>query len=160
MLNEPNIIADIFHNSRGLTRWYLKKLSDEQMMARPERDGKPFNSAYWIQGHLAWSEAMLVIQGTGGEKPSVEWLNLFAIGSDPGKIEGAPDLIQLREGFNQIHEAAMLHVRSLDPESLGEPSGNGLFPTRRASLYHAIRHESTHTGHLGWLCKMHGVATI
>jgi len=160
MLTEPQIIADIFNNARGLTRWYLKKMSDEQLMVRPVYDGKTFNSAYWEQAHLAWAEAFLVIRSTGGEVPPIGWLQQFGIGANPDAIKDAPDLETLRSDFASIHETAMNHVRQLDPESLGEASGVPMFATRRIALYHAIRHEATHTGHLGWLCKMHGVGTV
>jgi len=160
MLNETQVIADIFHNARGLTRWYLKKMSAEQRMLRPVLEGKTFNSAYWVQAHLAWAEAYLLIFSTGGEVPPIPWLSQFSIGSNPDAVQDGPDLETLDRDFAAIHEQAMAHVRQVDPESLGESSGIQMFPTRRIALYHAIRHEATHTGHLGWLCQMHGIGTI
>jgi hypothetical protein len=160
MLNETQVIADIFHNTRGLTRWYLKKMSAQQRMLRPVLEGKVFNSAYWIQAHLAWAESYLIIHSTGGEVPAIPWLSQFSIGANPEAVQDDPDLETLDRDFGAIHERALAHLRQVDPESLGAPSGIAMFPTRRIALYHAIRHEATHTGHLGWLCKMHGIATI
>jgi len=91
MLTEPQIIADIFNNARGLTRWYLKKMSDEQLMVRPVYDGKTFNSAYWEQAHLAWAEAFLLIRSTGGEVPPIGWLQQFGIGANPDAIKDPRD---------------------------------------------------------------------
>ena len=161
MLTEPQVIADIFHNTRGLTRWYLKKLSDDQMFIRPMRDGHTFNSAFWIQAHLIWAQKFLLLQGTGGDSPSIPWLDNFRLGADGSKMpDNAPSLEELRNTFSEVHELALQHVRQLDPESLGESSGLPMFETRRSVLYHAIRHEANHSGHLGWLCKIHGVKTV
>ncbi len=160
MQNEPQIIADIFHQTRGLTRWYLKKIPEEKMVLRPEFNGVQLNSAYWIQAHLCWAEAYLCIKSTGAEVPEIPWLNQFTLGSKPEQIKQEPSVQEVRDAFEQVHQLAMDHIRALDPESLGESSGLPMFPTRRIALYHAIRHEGTHTGHIGWICKLLGIPAV
>lgn len=61
-----------------------------------------------------------------------------------------------------MHAKAIEHVRTLDDVALSAPNPTGLpfGPQIRDVITHAIRHESSHTGHLGWLCKLHGVKTM
>jgi uncharacterized damage-inducible protein DinB len=158
---EPVIIADIFDRARALNRWYLRKFTEEQLLIRPRVGEKTFNSARWIAAHLTWAEASLLLRSTGAQAPDIPWLDAFAIGSDADKAErDAPAMQDIQAAMEAVHAQALAHVRALDPESLGEPFGLPLFKTRRDGLYHAIRHEATHTGHLSWLCKMLGIASV
>jgi hypothetical protein len=66
--------------------------------------------------------------------------------------------------MNEVHEKSLAHVRNLEPVNLEQPNLAGFeFPgvkTVRDVIVHAIRHEGTHAGHLGWLCKLHGIKTV
>jgi uncharacterized damage-inducible protein DinB len=48
----------------------------------------------------------------------------------------------------------------LDEENISKMSLGGQDTSKRFSVIHAIRHESTHTGHFGWICKMKKIKTI
>jgi uncharacterized damage-inducible protein DinB len=158
---EPVIIADVFDRARALNRWYLRKFSDEQRLIRPRLGEHTFNSARWIAAHLTWAEANLLLRSTGGQVPAIPWLDAYAIGSDAEKAErSAPSMADIEAAMDEVHQLALAHVRSLDPDTLGEPFGLPMFKTRRDGLYHAIRHEATHTGHLSWLAKMLGIPTV
>lgn len=72
--------------------------------------------------------------------------------------------MEIWKQFKTIHQQAITHVAGLTDEQLDQPSKSE-FPiagvkTVRDAIIHAIRHESVHTGHIGWLCKLHGIKTI
>jgi len=57
----------------------------------------------------------------------------------------------------------MAHLPTLGAEALERPNPSGIpaiGKTVRDVITHAIRHEGSHIGHLGWLCKLHGVRTM
>lgn len=162
-LTQATIIADIFEETRKLTRFYISKVDPTWAEWQPTADGVPLNSAYWLVAHLTWAQHALLVQSLGGPPLDIPWLKHYALGADGTLHEGRPSFEELLADFNRVHAHAMQYVRTLTDEQLEEPAEITAIAwqtTKRKVFYHAIRHEGTHIGHLGWLCKIKGVKTI
>jgi hypothetical protein len=153
---------------RDLSAGMLKKLNE-----LPDFDPKRvftvadqrLNSVYWLTAHIAWAQNNLVLRPIGAPNPELQWLKLFGLGKAPeeGETQG-PAWSEVQAGFVRVHELALVHLQQLDPEVLSQPNplnwnwrGQG---DVRTALRHHIAHEGMHTGHLSWLCKLHGVKLI
>lgn len=157
---ELRTIISMFRRSRGLSNFYLEKIPHDKFHVRPEASGVVLNSAYWLTGHLIWAERGLVIKSTGGTPVDLPWIKDFAIGADPEQATTALEVPELLATMTQSHEQAIAHIKTLSEAQLDKEGAGGMFKTWRDCLYHAIRHEASHAGHLGWLCKIHGVKTF
>ena len=163
-MNEGRIYADLLDNSRELTRWYLSKLKDVDVNKSFEMEGKKYNSVMWEIGHLAVTENFLGLYLTNGPSQRIEWAPTFGIGSSiPSKSE-APEYKDVWATFKQVHQTTIEHIGSLTKEELDAPSRKPYelvnITTVRQAVMHVIRHEGVHCGHLGWLCKMHGIKMV
>ena len=161
---EIDYLIDQLDASRVLTRFYMSKLKEVDMTKSFEYDGNQFNSAYWVLAHIAWAENMLLLRGTGGQRLRFPWLKSFEIGSTYIHTSEMPPIKEIIDGMKLIHETAITHLKTLSIDALNEPNaldfefmGN---KTTRMIIQHAARHEASHAGHLGWLCKMHGINTF
>jgi hypothetical protein len=155
-------LADMLDMTRGLTRWYMSFLKNVDMKQRFELSGIELNSPLWIAAHLVWAENMLVLQSTGGTPLNIAWLAQFQLGSEYDN-NNLPEVKDALDSMKAVHEASLAHIRSLTDEQLNEPNLSGISfgaNTKRNVLQHAIRHEGTHAGHLGWICKLHGIQTV
>lgn len=160
---EPQIIAAILDQARKLTLIYVKRLVEVDVHKRFVIEDKAFNSAYWEIAHLAWAEAGLVLKTIGKPYPLPEWLRQFTLGSNPDVVKEMRPLPELLDTLADIHHASLEALNMLDPAVLDQPSELQFLNWKtdvRHVLYHAIRHEGVHTGHLGWLCKLHGIKVI
>lgn len=165
-MNEANILADVFEQTRQLSRFYISRLKDTDPTTTITVGEIPLNSAYWIVAHLAWAEHFLLVQGTGGAplKSEWAWLSQYGFGSDGKIANNSPNFKTTLDTLNQVHAEAMQYLNSLPPETLDEENTLGFsfggLNTKRSIIQHAIRHEGTHAGHLGWLCKLNGAKTV
>jgi len=129
-----------------------------------EFDGKKFNSAYWVLAHICWGQNMLLLQATNGPAHNYDWFEKVMIGSTFNPDDVLPDLREVLDAFKEIHATSVKHVGSITDAQLDEKNTLGISfndeGTIRKIIQHHIRHEATHAGHLGWLCKMHGVKTF
>lgn len=161
---EAMALADTFEFTRGLTRYYMSRLKGHDMKKIFEVEGRPLNSAYWLVAHLVWAENMLLLRSLYGPTFDKPWLQRFGFGSDATDQKGWPDFSEIIAGLKEVHIIAMDHLRSLPDEKLDAPNltqlGLGQEPTYRTAIQHAIRHEGTHAGHLGWLTKLYDVKTL
>ncbi|MFH1320427.1 MAG: hypothetical protein ABII90_07230 [Bacteroidota bacterium] len=64
--------------------------------------------------------------------------------------------------MGEVHKEALKFIRSLNNKQLDEAFQIDFlgFENKRIVLYHAIRLEAAHAGHLGWICKLNGIKTI
>ncbi|MCU0433436.1 MAG: DinB family protein [Bacteroidia bacterium] len=166
--NELQALVRGMNHARGISQSMLNKLN-----ALPGFDAKKvftvgdtrLNTVYWLTGHIAWAENNLVLRATGGPNPELPWLKLFGLGKPAEEAEqNGPAWEEVLAGFARVHELVLAHLATLDVEVLGQPVPTG-FVWRgesdvRMSLRHQVVHESMHTGHLGWLCKLYGVKLI
>ena len=162
-MTQAQILADTFQEARNLSLSYFSKLKNFDIKKEFEVEGKKLNSAYWIIGHLPVTENYLLLRCTGAEIVKFAWAKPFGLGGKQSDLIELVSVDEIMQIMNEVHEKAMLYVRSLTDKQLLEKSGSTIVfgdGSIRAILMHAIRHEATHAGHLGWLCKLHGVETI
>lgn len=164
MTSEAHVYADVYHNVRSLTKFYLANARTLDPHHRPVADGKQLNSLYWLVGHLVWTEYSLIHYGVGGEELTIPWLSYFELGSELTTTDALPTFEELLEELDRSHERALEIIRSLNDDELYQPNNVGISfggnASKRMLLHHAIRHEPCHTGQIGWLCKIHGVKVI
>jgi hypothetical protein len=159
---EAIALADMLDMARQLTRWYLSLLKNTDMKHRFELNGIQLNSPLWIAAHLVWAENMLVLHSTGGNPVSISWLDRFQLGAEYDE-SSLPNVKDVLDSMKAVHHCSIQHIRSLSDNQLDEPNHSGISfgaNTKRNILQHAIRHESIHAGHLGWICKLHGIKTV
>jgi hypothetical protein len=161
---QANLLADTYEMAYGLVRFYTGSLKQADPNLQWEVNGNKLNSIAWINAHLCWSENMLLLQAIGGPSTGIVWLDHYTFGSDGSLHDAKVDMKAILTDRKIVHEAAMKHLRSLSDEDLekdnllGISFGSG--KTYKNIIQHAIRHEGTHAGHLGWLCKINGVKTV
>lgn len=163
-MTEAQILARQLDKARELSRWYLSLMKGCDPKKTFEFEGKIFNSIIWEVGHMAMSENFLANYLTYGPARKEDWFKHFAMGGSNQVNEDYPEFKAVLDSFKAIHANTLEHLNSLTNEDLDQPTKKE-FPvagikTVRDTIIHAIRHESTHTGHLGWLCKLHGVKSI
>jgi len=159
------VLADQLTTSRELTRWYLSKLKETDPFKQFEIEGKKLNNWYWIVAHMAWAEHFLIINGTGGEPlPEFEHLQNFSMGNSFSEVNAKHDVKELLGIFKKVHEHCIARLQELTEEQMAEDNRLGFSFSSDMSVkgifMHAIRHEGTHTGSLGILCKAFEVKTV
>jgi hypothetical protein len=163
-MTEAQILSRQLDKARELSLWYLSFLKNADTHKTFDFEGKTFNPIIWEVGHLAVTESFLALYLTYGEAPKIAWGKQFGLGSSNIPNEEYPEYAEIWSTFKSIHQQAIQHIASLTDEQLDQPTKTKFnlagVETVRDAIMHAIRHESVHTGHLGWLCKLHGIKTI
>lgn len=161
---ETETLIETLEMSRNLTQYYLNKLKGQDVYKVFEIDDKQLNSILWLVAHLTVSESWLLLVCTGGEKIKIPWARQFGLGSEIPKKEEYPPIDEIFRLFNEVHQIAIKHISKLTDDDLNKPTTNGTNfggeDSIRSIIKHAIRHECSHAGQLGWLCKLFGVKTI
>jgi len=163
-ITESKILADAFQSVRNLTKLYLSKFEGIDIFQNLEFNGKKFNSAYWLMGHLAWSEHYLLVEGLGGKKMDIPWLEKFSLGAKPDDTDRSPAYGEILKTLDKVHDSAMKQMLSLSGDELDKPNmidaTFGGKNTKRAVILHAIRHEPAHAGQLSWILKANGITFV
>lgn len=157
-MNDNIVIADILEDTRRLTLYFIKQLDPEQASQRFSAAGYALNSAAWLMGHLVWAEDALTMRALGHKGMGYPWLKYFDFNADGSLPADAPGFKELYNALRETHEASQAFLRNLDPATLDEASTGELasyWDSKRKILYHAIRHEGQHSGHISWLVKLH-----
>lgn len=160
---EAQVLSHVMDRTREWTRFHLSALKGLDPHRRFTCEGKAFNTVFWLVAHLATAENGLLLAATGGPFEKFWWAKHFTLGASGLPVEECPPYPEVWETFNAVHAKAIAHVATLDEAALDAPNPTKLTaigPTVRDVVTHAIRHEGSHTGHLGWLCKMHGIKLI
>jgi len=161
---QTQTLLETLELSRDLTKFYLSHLKGKDEHKVFEIDGKKLNSISWLIAHITVSENWLLLVCTGGEKVAIPWARQYGLGSIPPNKEDAPAFEEILTYFKEVHQKATEHISKLTDEELAKPTTNGTTfggeDSIGAIIKHAIRHECTHAGHLGWLCKLFDVKTI
>lgn len=165
MANEQvKLLAETYEMSHGLVRFYTSALKTADPYQQWEVNGKKLNSIAWITAHLCWVENWLLLKALDGPAIAIDWADHYKLGSDGTLHEPAVDFKTILQHRKTVHEAAMLHINSLSDADLTKenPAGVKLWGdgSYKMMIQHAIRHEASHAGHLGWLCKINGIQTI
>lgn len=159
--SESHVLADTFEAVRSLTKFYISKLENLDVKKQYTIDGIKFNTAFWITAHLVWTEHSLIIEGLGGKKMDIPWLEEFSIGSTTANKDTWPEYNEVLKRMDEVHDAAMNLIRSLSDEELDKPNLIGATfmrtNSKRAVITHAIRHEPMHTGQISWILKLNSV---
>lgn len=163
-MTETELLALAIDRTRGYARYYLSHLKDVDPHRVFELNGVRSNTAFWIVAHMTVSQNGLLLISTGGPFEKFSWAKHFQLGGTPPTRELCPPFDEVRAMFKQVHEKALAHVATLTTEQLDAPHHGKVsvagIVTVRDSIIHHLRHENLHTGHLSWLCKLHGVKTV
>jgi hypothetical protein len=163
-MTEAQILARQLDKSRELSKWYLSLMKDCDHNKTFTFEKKTFNSIIWEIGHLTMSENFLGMYLTYGPSVKISWAKEFGMGSDNTAKENYPSFSKVLVSFKSVHDSTVNHIASLTDEDLDKPTKIEFnvagIKTVRDAVIHVIRHESIHTGHLSWLCKMHGVKSV
>jgi len=113
---------------------------------------------------MAWAESMLVIESSGGPSIRYPWFDMVRIGVKGVSPAELPPFEESLSAFKTVHEAAMVYLNTLSDEYLLLPNKIGMnfggSAELKNTLYHHIRHEAMHIGHIGTLCKLYGLETV
>jgi len=163
MRTEAQVLAHVMDRTRQYTLNYLRYLKDVDVHRRFVCEGVELNTAFWLVAHLTTSENGLLLMATGGPFEKFTWAKHFTLGSKGLPAEECPPYAEVWATFKEVHAKAVAHVATLSDEVLNGPNMTKLpliGDTTRDVITHAIRHEGSHIGHLGWLCKLHGIKTM
>jgi uncharacterized damage-inducible protein DinB len=159
--SESQILADTFEAVRGLTKFYISKLENLDIRKQYTINGVSLNTALWITAHLVWTEHSLLIEGLGGKKMDIPWLEEFSIGSSTANKDTWPEYDEVLKRMDEVHNTAMKLLRSLSDDELDKPNlidANFMGKnSKRNVITHAIRHEPMHTGQISWILKLNSV---
>lgn len=162
-MTQAQILAEAFLYNRKMTLGYFEKLRDKDIFKEFEIDGKKLNSAYWIIGHLPVTQNYLLLRSTGGEIVRFAWAKPFGLGGSMPAEGERVSIEEILKTMQEVTEKSIQHISTLTDEQLALPNTGGMNfgdGTIKATIQHAIWHEGTHAGHLGWLCKLHGIKTL
>jgi hypothetical protein len=162
---ESEVLSKVMDSVRALSMSYYNKLRETDLFQVFEsKNGVRLNCAFWIMAHLAVTENFLLLYCTGGEHVKITWSRQFGMGSVMPRQADCPSIETVIDTLSEVHQYSLKHVAQLDETSLALPTRSGFKlggeDTIRATIMHAIRHEGSHAGHLGWLCKLNGIKTI
>lgn len=157
---EGAILAAAMDSARQLTRYYLHKSKDLDVSMRFEVNGFTTNSIHWVVAHLAWAQDFLILQSINNAGNNLPWFEKVSIGQPYPALAHLPPYEEALQAFNTIHEQCLELIRPLTADALNTTNLLGIKfgsdASMRMMIHHCIRHEGTHTGHLGWLLRMHG----
>ena len=129
-----------------------------------EVNGVNLNNIIWLSSHITWAENFLILKGTGGTALDISWLDHYNISSDGSLHDKQHDMKTILDALKEVHTRAMEHLLTVTDEQMEAPNKFGFnfggIETNRILVQHAIRHESMHTGHLSWLCKINKLESI
>lgn len=148
--------------SRKFNRYYISLLDQARLHETYTFDSEEMNSAYFIVGHLAWTEWAILTQSLKSPAFEAPLLKKFHIGSKKGSHPTDLPFEELVAEMDRVHAFGMDYIQGLSEEELETPvfiAPANWNTVRRKGLYHMIRHESFHTGQLAWIAKIHGAKT-
>ncbi|MCP4123049.1 MAG: DinB family protein [Bacteroidetes bacterium] len=156
------ILCDILDNQRRLTKWYLKRIPENQFTTRVEANGRFLNSPAWVIAHLIWTDYTvgLLPLGFKGEIPS--FTKKTGFGSTGDLPENLPPREELISLLNSTHQLKLDFLQKLDDATLdGDFSITSLgFRNNYYALLHLARHEGVHCGNIAAICKLNGIKTV
>lgn len=163
MSRKESLIAT-YLQTRSLTMYYLSSLKETDPYKVFKIEDKELNSMHWIVCHLCWAEPYLTVQTSGGEIAEKDWFEKYAFGTTPPTKEEGPSFEEALDTLKTNHLKCIAYMESLSEDDLDKDNVFGMAFGKEKSVammwMHAIRHEGTHAGHLGWLCKLSGAKTV
>ena len=163
MTRKETLIAT-YRQARNLTMYYMSLLKETDPYKVFSLEDKELNSLHWIVCHLCWAESFLTVKSSGGEIETPAWFEKYAFGTTAPSKEEGPSFEEALQTLKENHQKCIIYLESLKEEDLDKDNVFGMSFGKEKSiammLMHAIRHEGTHAGHLGCLCKLSGVKTV
>lgn len=164
-MSKIDTIIEILQSTRSLTLFYLSQLKEVDHDKEFECEGKKLNSVNWLISHLCWTDNFLLIKSSKNNiEIAKDWFEEYGFGSNPDEIKTKLSYDELMELLNSNRAICIDYLKTLTDEQLEEENALGMSmggsKALKNILYHAIRHEGTHAGQLGWLCKLHGLKTV
>ena len=171
MKTEAQFLAGMMDRTREYTLFYLNRLLERDpdgtkglLHKRFVCEGITLNSAFWLMAHLTTTENALLLRSTGGPVIKFSWAKHYTKGAAGAPEDQRPLVEEVRHQFHEVHRQSTAHVATLGDAALDMPNITGLplggKDRVRDVIMHAIRHEGSHIGHIGWLCKLHGTVTV
>ncbi|MCB0763443.1 MAG: DinB family protein [Flavobacteriales bacterium] len=163
MRTELQTLTHLVERTREYTLLYLDRMEGQDPHRRFACEGKELNTMFWLVAHLATTQNGLLLRATGGPFERFSWAKHFTVGTSGLPPAECPPYAEVRGTFDAVHAAAVAHLPTIDPAALDGPNITGMTVfgnTMRDVITHAIRHEGSHIGHLGWLCKLYGIRTM
>ncbi|MGE0560285.1 MAG: DinB family protein [Flavobacteriales bacterium] len=157
-------LAEATDNTRDLLYFYLSKLDKSLWYENPVINGQQLNSVAWELCHMVWAQDYLILRACSNNSSDIPWLDKFEIGKPAAKSSELPALEEIKEALKNVHTQSLEVIRSLSDNDLQMDNHVDLdFKKGKRKLqiiYHHIRHEGGHIGHIGLLCKILGAKTI
>lgn len=154
----------MLQKTREQTLGYLQKLEKDNPHQSFHLAGCPINSILWIAAHLAVSANFLLLHSTGAERLKLTWSRAYGLGGQGLPIEEAPTMKDIFDALHEIQSRAEIHIAALSDSDLSKPTTTGVNfggeDSLRGIIAHHIRHENSHSGQLGLICKALGKPTI
>jgi len=163
MMTEQEALAGALDSARKLSLFYLNRLERKKIdpLLQVQVGDAKLNSMLWLCAHVTWAEWAIVQKTMANAPLPAPWMEKFMFGSSSDSQPDWPDLATVKETMKEVHESTLTLIRGFDDlETEVHVDFMSWTDTRRAVLYHAIRHDANHAGHFGWLCKIHGIKTI
>lgn len=157
-------LVEITDNTRDLLYFYLSKLDKSLWYETPEMNGQQFNSVAWELCHMVWAQDFLILKACSNRSSEIEWLEKFEIGKPAAKTNELPPIEEIKAALKSVHAQSLEVIKLLTDADLQLPNHVKLDfkkgDSKKQIIYHHIRHEGGHIGHIGLLCKMLGAKTI
>ena len=157
-------LAEITDNTRDLLYFYLSKVDKSLWYETPEIDGKKFNSVAWELCHMVWAQDYLILRACSNKSSEILWLEKFEIGKPAANSSELPPIEEIKASLKSVHVQSLEVIKLLSDDDLQLPNHVKLDfkkgDSKKQIIYHHIRHEGGHIGHIGLLCKMLGAKTI
>jgi len=143
-------------SARKLSKIYINRIKDVDLHKGFRINGVNLNCPLWIIAHIAWAEFYLVLETTKGQS-TISWLNNFQFGSSAEPQKDWPKFEEIELSMDIIHTESLTLIKNMTNEDLNAKFLNDSFKNRKEAIFHAIRHEAQHAGHLSWLCKLNNL---
>lgn len=161
---KTEVLVEAIEEVRNLTLFYLSRLNGTDYFKEFVVEGTTLNSAAWTIAHLTWAEEFLILRAITGEGAKLDWTDHFRIGASRPIKTLYPSFNEILNGFQEVHLKSMDILTRLNDDDLEKTNKINLKFQKgdsvKVCLMHHIRHESSHAGHLSWLCKMSGLKTV
>ena len=160
---EQDALAGALDSARKLSLFYLNRLERNKIdpLLQVPVNGTKLNCMLWLCAHITWAEYGIVLKTMLDAPLPHDWMGLFPFGSSSEPQAEWPEMTMIKPAMAQVHVLTLSAIRGFEElDTVVTVDFMGWTDTRRAIIYHAIRHEANHAGHLGWLCKVHGIKTI
>jgi len=152
-MQSKDLLTAGLQTTMGLVLPMLEDLKDSKLVAPTSAGG---NHAWWIAGHLAFSEGHVLWEMMRGEaNPNADWKELFAGGTQPDADgAGYPDYEEILSQYQALREQTYSLLASFSEEDLDQEAKNvpedrkAFFGTYRQCFFAITLHGMMHRGQL------------